>query len=58
MLQHPPYSLDLAPFETIFIELNGKAAMKVFFDNPPNTHFRDGIYKLEDYSNKCIEVQE
>lgn len=71
LLQHPPYSPDLAPsdfwlFSHLKKFMRGKrfssneeviAAVEAYFDSLPDSHFRDGIHKLEDHWNKCIEVQ-
>ena len=33
------------------------AGIEAYFDSLPDSHFRDGIHKLEDHWNKCIKVQ-
>lgn len=71
LLQHPPYSPDLAPsdfwlFPHLKKFLRGKrfssneevvAAVDGYFEGLPDSHYRDGIHKLEDRWNKCIELQ-
>lgn len=62
LLEHPPYSPDLAPsdfdlFPHLKRFMRGKrfssheeiiAAVETYFDNLLDSLFRDGIYKLED----------
>lgn len=71
ILQHPPYSPDLAPsdfwlFPHLKKFMRGKrfssneeviAAVEAYFNSLPEIHFRDGIQKLEEYWNKCNDVQ-
>ena len=63
LLQHLPYSSDLAPsdfwlFSHLKKFMRGKrfssnagiiAAVKAYFDSLLDSHFRDGIHKLEDH---------
>jgi len=70
LLEHPPYSPDLALsdfwlFPHLKKFLRGKrfssneeviAAIKDYFAGLPENHFKDGIHKLEDRWNKCIEL--
>lgn len=70
LLEHPPYSPDLAPsdfhlFPNLKRFLRGKrfssneeaiATVNNYFDGLPENHFRDGINKLADRWNKCIEL--
>lgn len=71
LLEHPPYSPDLAPsdfylFPALKKFMRGKrfstndeviAAVEAYFTDLPDSYFRDGIHKLESRWNKCIEVQ-
>ena len=70
LLEHPPYSPDLAPsnfrlFSHLKKFMRGKhfssndeviAAVDEYFADLPENHYRDGIYKLEERWNKCIEL--
>lgn len=70
LLDHPPYSPDLAPsdfylFRNLKQFLRGKhflsneeaiAAVEAYFADLPETHFRDGIKLLESHWAKCIKV--
>ena len=44
-LEHPPHSPDLAPSDFHL------------FPDFPDSHFRDGIHRLEDRWSKCINFQ-
>lgn len=71
MLNHPPYSPDLAPcdyylFPKLKKELRGKkfsndeevkSAISAYFEDKDNTFFFDGINKLIERSEKCIRVK-
>ncbi|CAH2100850.1 unnamed protein product [Euphydryas editha] len=71
LLEHPPYSPDLAPrdfhrFPDLKKFMRGKrfssndeviTAVEAYFASLPDSHFRDGIPKLESRWNKCIDVQ-
>ena len=71
LLEHPPYSPDLAPSDFhLFPELKkfmrGKrfssnegviAAVEAYFADLPDSHLRDAIHRLEDRWSKCINVQ-
>lgn len=71
LLEHPPYSPDLAPSDFhLFPELKkfmrGKrfssneeviTAVEAYFADLPDSHFMDGIHRLEDRWSKCINVQ-
>ena len=71
LLQHPPYSPDLAPsdfwlFPHLKKFMRGKhfssneeiiAAVEAYFSSLLESHFRDGIHKLEDNWTKCVEVK-
>lgn len=71
LLQHPAYSPDLAPsdfwlFPHLKQYLRGKrfssneeviAAVEGYFAELPENHYSQGIHKLEDRWNKCIEVE-
>lgn len=71
ILEHPPYSPDLAPsdfylFPKMKKELRGKkfssdeevkSAISAYFDDKEKSFFFDGINKLIDRSNKCIRVK-
>lgn len=70
LIEHPPYSPDLAPsdfhlFPNLKKFLRGKrfssneeviATVNQYFDELPENHFRDGITELENRWRKCIEV--
>jgi [histone H3]-lysine36 N-dimethyltransferase SETMAR len=70
LLEHPPYSPDLAPsdfhlFPNLKKFLRGKrfsnndeviATVNEYFEGLPENHFRDGINKLENRWNRCIEL--
>jgi len=70
LLEHPPYSPDLAPsdfwlFPHLKKFLRGKrfssneeviATVEGYFAGLPENHFKDGIHKLEDRWNKCVEL--
>lgn len=70
LLEHPPYSPDLAPsdfwlFSHLKKFMRGKrfssneeviAATEGYFADLPKGHYSDGIHKLEDRWNKCIEL--
>ncbi|CAK9796252.1 Histone-lysine N-methyltransferase SETMAR [Anthophora quadrimaculata] len=71
MLEHPPYSPDLAssdfhlfPNHTKF--LRGKrfspneeviAAVSEYFEELPENHFREGINEVGNRWRKCIELK-
>lgn len=71
LLEHPPYSPDLAPsdfhlFPNLKKFVAGKrflsneeviAAVNAYFEDLPKTHFMDGIKLLEKRWRKCIEVK-
>lgn len=71
LLEHPPYSPDLAPsdfhlFPNLKKSLRGKhfssneeviAAVEGYFEGLPEDHFRKGIHELENRWNKCIELK-
>lgn len=71
LLQHPAYSPDLAPsdfwlfshLKKFFREKRFSsneeviAAVEGYFAGLPENHYSDGIHKLEDRWNKCIEVE-
>lgn len=71
LLGHPPYSPDLAPsdfhlFPNLKKFVSGKRfvsneevekAVDEYFDNLPESHFREGILKLEKRWTKCVEVK-
>lgn len=71
LLEHPPYSPDLAPsdfhlFPNLKKYLRGKrfssndeaiACVNEYFEGLPEKHFRDGINKLENRWKKCIELR-
>jgi histone-lysine N-methyltransferase SETMAR len=71
LLEHPPYSPDLAPsdfhlFPNLKKALRGKrfssdeeviAAVEGYFEGLPENHFRTGIHELENRWNKCIELK-
>ena len=52
LLEHPPYSPDLAKSNEEVI-----TAVEAYFADLPDSHFRDGIHRLEDRWSKCINVQ-
>lgn len=68
LLEHPPYSLDLAPsdyhlFPNLKKFLGGRRfhsneevidAVKSYFENLDKLYFRDGLIKLEHRFDKCI----
>lgn len=70
LLEHPPYSPDLAPsdyylFRNLKEFLRGKhfssneeatAAVEAYFAELPENHYRHGVELLEERWNKCIEV--
>lgn len=70
LLEHPPYSPDLAPsdfwlFSHLKKFMRGKhfssndeviAAVDEYFADLPENHYRNGIHKLEERWNKCIEL--
>ena len=70
LLQHPPYSPDLAPsdfwlFPHLKKFLRGKhfssneeviAVVEEYFAGLAESHFHDGINKLEDRWTKCIDL--
>jgi len=69
-LDHPPYSLDLAPLDYhLFPELKKKlkgrhfssyaevtAATETWLDGQPSEFFLSGLRKLEQQAKKCIEL--
>jgi len=69
-LDHPPYSLDLAPsdyhlFPGLKKQLKGRhfssdteviAAMETWLDRQPSEFFLSGLQKLEQQAKKCIEL--
>ncbi|CAK9833213.1 Histone-lysine N-methyltransferase SETMAR [Anthophora retusa] len=71
LLEHPPYSPDLAPsdfhlFPNLKKFLRGKrfssneeviAAANDYFEELPKNHFREGINELENRWKKCIELK-
>jgi histone-lysine N-methyltransferase SETMAR len=71
LLQHPPYSLDLAPSEfylfpklKLFLagqcfssNLEANAAVEGYFADLMKNHYRDGIMALEHHWNKCISLK-
>jgi histone-lysine N-methyltransferase SETMAR len=71
LLEHPPYSPDLAPsdfhlFPNLKKSLRGKrfssneeviAAIEGYFEGLPENHFSTGIHELENRWNKCIELK-
>jgi len=72
LLQHPPYSPDLAPsdfclFPKLKLFLGGQgfssnqeaiAAVEGYFADLTKNHYRDGIMALEHRWNKCISLKE
>jgi len=71
LLEHPPYSPDLAPsdyylFRNLKQFVRGKrfssneeaiSVVEQYFAELPENHYRDGINLLQDHWNKCIEVE-
>jgi histone-lysine N-methyltransferase SETMAR len=71
VLEHPPYSPDLAPsdfclFPKLKLFLTGQrfslnqgviAAVEGYFENLTKNHYRDGIMALEHCCNKCISLK-
>jgi histone-lysine N-methyltransferase SETMAR len=71
LLEHPPYSIDLAPsdfylFTKLKLLLAGQrfssnqeaiAAVEGYFAYPKINHYRDGIMALEHRWNKCISLK-
>jgi len=71
LLEHPPYSPDLAPsvfclFPKLKLFLAGKrfssnqeviAAVEGYFADVTKNHYRDGIMALENRWNKCISLK-
>ena len=71
LLEHPPYSPDLAPsdyylFRNLKQFFRGKrfssneaaiTAVDKYFAELPKSHYRDGIKILGNHWNKCIEVK-
>ncbi|CAK9809133.1 Histone-lysine N-methyltransferase SETMAR [Anthophora quadrimaculata] len=71
LLEHPPYSPDLAPsdfhlFPNLKKFLRGKrfssnekviATANDYFEELPENHFREGINELENRWEKCIELK-
>ena len=71
LLEHPPYSPDLAPPDFhLFLKLKhflaGErfssneevvAAVQGYFADLPENHYRDGIMALEHRWNKCISLK-
>ena len=71
LLNHPPYSPDLAPsdyhlFTKLKKHLKGnrfestddvKRATEEFFEDLPASFYLEGIEKLETRSKKCIELK-
>jgi len=72
LLEHPPYSPDLAPFHfclfpNLKLFLAGQrfssnqeaiAAVEGYFADLTKNHYRDGIMALEHRWNKCISLKE
>ena len=70
-LDHPPYSLDLAPsdyhlFPGLKKQLKGRhfssnteviAATETWLDGQPSEFFLSGLQKLEQWAKKCIELR-
>ena len=52
LLQHPPYSQDLAPSDEEII-----AQKDAYFEDLPKSYFLDGLKKLEKRLEKCIELK-
>jgi len=71
LLEHPPYSPDLAPsdfclFPKLTLFLAGQrfssnqvaiAAVEGYFADLTKNHYRDGIMVLEHHWNKCISLK-
>jgi len=71
LLEHPPYSPDLAPsdfclFPKLKLFLAGQdfssnqeaiAAVEGYFADLTKNHYRDGIMGLEHHWNKCISLK-
>jgi len=71
LLEHPPYSLDLAPsdfylFPKLKLFLPGQrfssnqeaiADVEGYFADLTKNHYRDGIMALENRWNKCISLK-
>jgi histone-lysine N-methyltransferase SETMAR len=71
LLEHPPYSPDLAPpdfflFTKFKLFLAGQrfssnqetiAAVEGYFADLTKNHYRDGIMALEHRCNKCISLK-
>ena len=70
LLQHPPYTLDLAPsdfflFPNLKKWLGGQrftsneviAQIDAHFEDLPKSYFLDGLKKLEKRLEKCIELK-
>jgi histone-lysine N-methyltransferase SETMAR len=71
LLEHPPYSSDLAPsdfciFQKLKLFLVGQrfssnqeaiAAVESYFADLKKNHYRDGIMVLEYRWNKCISLK-
>jgi histone-lysine N-methyltransferase SETMAR len=71
LLEHPPYSPDLAPsdfylFPKLKLFLAGQrfssnqeaiAAVEGYFADPTKNHYRDRIVALERRWNKCISLK-
>jgi histone-lysine N-methyltransferase SETMAR len=71
LLEHPPYSPDLAPsdfclFPKPKLVLTGQrfssnqeaiAAVEGYFEDLTKNHYRDGIMALEHRWNKCISLK-
>lgn len=71
LVEHPPYSPDLAPsdfflFPNLKKWLGGQrftdnedviASVSAYFEELPKTHFSEGLKKLEKRLTKCIELQ-
>jgi histone-lysine N-methyltransferase SETMAR len=71
LLEHPPYSLDMAPsdfclFPKLKLFLAGQrfssnqeaiAAVERYFADLTKNHYRNGIMALEHRWNKCISLK-
>jgi hypothetical protein len=71
LLENPPYSPDLAPFDIypfpkLKVFLTGQrfslnqeaiAAVEKYFADLTKNHYRDGIMALEHHWNKCISIK-
>jgi histone-lysine N-methyltransferase SETMAR len=71
LLEHPPYSPDLAPsdfylFPKFKLFLAGQrfssnqetiAAVEGYFADLTKNHYRDGIMELQHHWNKCISLK-